>query len=113
MNKKLYLLWIVVILNSGCSGLLSNPFEGNGKTVSVEYLSQYEGRGSVSTLWYRGSDAKYHYFVHYVKASTRYRIPRAELDWQNEFKLNTGKKFVLVAGELSTYVKNNPQQKDQ
>ena len=107
MRTLLYFIPIILVLNVGCSGLLPNPFEGGGKVVSVAYLAQYEGGGSLSTLWYRGSDDKYHYFVHYVKASTKYRILKSELDWENEFKLNSGEKSVLVRKELSTYVKSN------
>ena len=39
----------------------------------------------MSTLWYRGSDQTYHYFAHYVKVSTFYRIRRQELHIPDEF----------------------------
>jgi hypothetical protein len=39
----------------------------------------------MSTLWYRGSDKKYHYFAHYVKVSTLYKVRREELHVPDEF----------------------------
>lgn len=107
MKKILFLLPIIAFLGAGCSGLLPNPFDGGGKVVSVEYLSRYEGGGSLSALWYKGSDEQYHYFAHYVKVSTKYRIPREDLVWENEFKINSGEKSILVNGQLSEYVRKN------
>ena len=107
MKKMVYIAPLVLVLASGCSGLLPNPFEGGGKIVSVEYLSKYEGGGSLSTLWYRGSDNKYHYFTHYVKASTKYKVYGEDLKWDNEFRINSGNKQTLVDGQLSKYVSNN------
>lgn len=43
----------------------------------------------MSTLWYRGSDGEYHYFAHLYMRSTRYRVRRADLDWNSEFPLNS------------------------
>ncbi len=45
----------------------------------------------MSTLWYLGSDKKYHYFAHYVKVSTRYRVRREELHFPNEFPYKSQK----------------------
>jgi hypothetical protein len=74
---------VTALLLCGCSGF--TPSITNGRVVSPSYLAQYCGGGSMSTLWYRGSDQKYHYFAHYVKVSTLYRVPRSELQLPDEF----------------------------
>jgi len=57
--------------------------------VSAQDLQQFRHGGSMSTLWYRGSDKKYHHFAHFVKFSTLYRVPRQELDISDEFPLKS------------------------
>jgi len=42
----------------------------------------------MSTLWYRGSDARYHHFSHLYLVSTKYRIKRSNLTWPREFPLD-------------------------
>jgi hypothetical protein len=79
----LLLLVHAALLFSGCSGFV--PSISKGRIVSPHYLAQYRGAGSLSTLWYRGSDENYHYFAHYVKVSTLYRVRRQALRVPDEF----------------------------
>lgn len=86
MNGRLFLLLLLPVLTvvpGGCSGIVSLP--GVEATVKPEYLEAYSRGGSMSTLWYHGSDAGYHHFSHSFKATTRYRIRRQDLEWQGEF----------------------------
>jgi len=68
---------------SGCSGIVTVP--GYAATVRPAFLQQYSRGGSMSTLWYEGSDAHYHYFRHLFKVSSAYRIRRSDLQWPEEF----------------------------
>ena len=86
------------VLLSSCSGLIPSPFTSS---TSPTELARLEGGGSLSTLWYQGSDSNYHYFVHLVKTSTRYRIPRNELHWEDELPAKSRSKAVLVTNQLS------------
>lgn len=81
----------------GCSGGLP-AFTPGGYVVQPTYLAQFTSGGSLSTLWYRGSDARYHYFSHFVKVSTGYRVKRSDLTLSadDEFQIGT-QKSVLVA----------------
>jgi hypothetical protein len=81
--QRLFPVWIAVLFISGCSGFM--PSVSKGRVVSPHYLAQFRGGGSISTLWYRGSDREYHYFAHYVKVSTLYRVHRSELHIPDEF----------------------------
>ena len=101
---KIMLIIALIFGVSACSGFLPSSLSKGGKIVSPDYLAQYEGGGSLSSLWYRGSDDKYHYFVHYVKISTRYRILRDKLVWMDEFQIGNNQKPILVNNELSSYV---------
>jgi hypothetical protein len=74
---------LVAISMTACSGFLPNA--QRGKVVSPQYLAQYRNGGSLSTIWYLGSDHTYHYFSHYVKVSTTYRVRRSELSIPDEF----------------------------
>ena len=56
----------------------------------------------MSTLWYHGSDTKFHYFSHLCKASTRYRIRRSEVPWPDEFPHN-GRPPVLASPYFSKH----------
>ena len=87
----------------GCSGFLPSLTDG-GKTVSPEYLARYEGYGSLSTLWYRGSDDNYHYFAHFVKAKTHYKIRRERLVWENEYPLGSRQTYDLVTNQIASYL---------
>lgn len=91
MKSRVYLPGILIcLLASACSGLIPG-FSSEGKIVSPSYLAQYRGGGSMSTLWYRGSDAEYHYFAHYMKVSSLYRVPREELQVPGEFPYKSRK----------------------
>ena len=105
MNFQNYITLLLTVLLSfkmaACSGLAPSPFV---TTTSPSELSRLEGGGSLSTLWYHGSDEKYHYFRHLVKTTTRYKIPRSQLNWEEEFPLNS-KKDILVTNQLSRAAK--------
>ena len=62
-----------------------------GYVVEPSHLRQFTSGGSLSTLWYRGSDRHYHYFSHLVKVSTNYRVKRSDLTLNeaDEFQLGT------------------------
>ena len=94
MFRHLLLLSLMAYLVSGCSGFVSGP-SSRGRIVSPQYLDQFRHGGSLSTLWYKGSDEKYHYFAHYVKVSTYYRVRREDLQVTDEFPYNS-KKSVFV-----------------
>jgi hypothetical protein len=84
MKKFFCLLAVLVALStSGCSGFM--PGASPGRVVSAQHVAQFRGSGSISTLWYLGSDERHHYFAHYVKVSTFYRVKRAELQIPGEF----------------------------
>ncbi len=52
----------------------------------------------MSTLWYRGSDKEFHYFAHFVKTTTNYRVPLSSLVIQSEDLFNISEnRSVLVA----------------
>jgi hypothetical protein len=74
---------LIAISICGCSGF--RPSVSKGRIVSAHEVAQFRGGGSMSTLWYRGSDERYHYFAHYVKVSTFYRVRRSELQMPSEF----------------------------
>ena len=87
---------------AGCSG-------PQGKVVSPEYLAGYEGGGSLSTLWYQGSDDRYHHFRHLNKQSTPYRIRRSDMPWPGEFPLGSEsleKANSLVRNEFSEFLES-------
>jgi hypothetical protein len=76
-------LSMLIVLSAGCSGFI--PSLSKGEVVRPSYLLQFCGGGSLSTLWYLGSDDSYHYFAHYVKSSTNYRVRRVDLKIPFEF----------------------------
>jgi hypothetical protein len=80
---------VTALAIAGCSefsGFLPS-LPGLAPVVSPDYLAGYTHGGSMATLWYLGSDRKYHYFAYYVKTNTRFRVRRIELDWKPEFPL--------------------------
>lgn len=101
--KNVTLFFLLAFL-SACTGLFPTPYPSEGKIVTPEYLSKYEGGGSISTIWYRGSDDKYHYFVHLVKIKTKYRIRKEDLTWEIDFPLKS-RPSMLIDGELRNYIK--------
>ena len=76
----------------------------NGRVVTAERLSRYEGGGSLSTLWYYGSDGQYHYFRHLWKSSTPYRVRQDEFEWRPAIKFEGYSNGKLVGRELSEHV---------
>ncbi|WP_200271878.1 hypothetical protein [Luteolibacter pohnpeiensis] len=99
---------IAVIPLGGCSGGLPALSPG-GYVVQPAHLGQFTSGGSLSTLWYRGSDAHYHYFSHLVKVSTNYRVKRSELtlDSDNEFPLGS-KDPVFASPMVARALKEGP-----
>lgn len=85
MIRRAAVLLAFALFVTACSGFL--PSRPGGKIVPPETLHQYAGIGSMSTLWYLGSDKKFHHFSHLVKVQTRYRVRRSDLDWTPEFAL--------------------------
>ena len=84
--------WVCALAVAGlfatsCSGILSLP--GRGMIASPRHLAQYSRGGSMSTVWYHGSDSQFHHFSHLYKVSTRYRIRRSDLHWPDEFPLDS------------------------
>ncbi len=96
-ERLVFLLQIAAATMARCSGFFLNR---GYHIVTPKYLSQFEGGGSLSTLWYCGSDEGYHYFLHFVKTKTKYRISRRDLNWKDEFVKGT-KEPSLVEHELS------------
>jgi hypothetical protein len=91
---------LVCIIAVSCSGAI--PLPGKGEIVSPSHLARYSNGGSISTVWYCGSDRHYHHFRHLFKTSTRYRVRRTDMAWPKEFPC--GKKpDVLASPYLSRY----------
>ena len=105
----MFRVFILIVFLSGCSGLVPDIPLTRGKVVSPEYLAKYEGGGSLSTVWYLGSDNKYHYFVHLVKAKTKYRIKKESLNWGLDYPYRS-KQSVRIENQLSQYVKSKTEQ---
>lgn len=85
MRKILRACWIALGLTlAACSGFLGS-WPAEGRVVAPGEVAKYQGGGSMSTLWYYGSDADYHYFAHFVKTATRYRVRREDLQLPDEF----------------------------
>lgn len=100
---------LMVPFLSGCSGL-------HGRIVTPEYLSRFEGGGSMSTLWYQGSSEQFHHFRHLFKTSTPYRIRKTDMPWPNEFELGSqelNKRNSLVRREFSDFMKNAGTEDDR
>ena len=92
----------VVVLSVACVVGCANTLPP--KTVSPAYLARFEGGGSLRTIWYRGSDERFHYFDVMHKTTTRYRIQKTELDWEREFPYGSRREGILVGNELSTFL---------
>ena len=52
----------------------------------------------MSTLWYLGSDSRYHHFSHLFKTTTRYRVKREDLEWPGEFPLGSEESVLVGRG---------------
>ena len=97
-TMKLFLLPLVGLLLSMAS--CTSP---HGKVVSAEYLSRYEGGGSLSTLWYYGADEKYHYFRHSNKTNTPFRIRKDGFQWPEDRAFTGYEEGDLIRDELSRH----------
>lgn len=82
-SLRCLLAMLIAFFICGCSGF--RPGISKGRVVSARHVARFRGTGSISTLWYRGSDKNYHYFAHYVKVSTFYRVPRSGIRLPDEF----------------------------
>ena len=89
----------VVVSFAGCSGGLPALAPG-GYVVQPAYLGLFTSGGSLSTLWYRGSDSRYHYFSHLVKVSTNYRVKRSELMLEPDDEFSLGSKDPVFASPM-------------
>ena len=85
-------LLAATVLSVGCSGGLPSLAPG-GYVVSPAVVISHTGNDSLSTVWYHGSDSRFHHFSHLVKVSTKYRVRRAELslDPDDEFTVGSQK----------------------
>jgi hypothetical protein len=90
---------IAVASFGGCSGGLPALAPG-GYVVQPTYLGQFTSGGSMSTLWHRGSDSRYHYFSHFVKVSTNYRVKRFELMLEPDKEFPFGSKDPVFASPM-------------
>lgn len=96
---------------TGCSSFHPREYSGifpafspRGYIVEPSSLCQFTSGGSLSTLWYRGSDSRYHYFTHLFKARTHYRVKRSDLtlEEKDEFELDTKENVLLTHYSSST-----------
>ncbi|MGB0370271.1 MAG: hypothetical protein ACPGN3_02910 [Opitutales bacterium] len=86
---------------SGCISGLSKVSMTDGYLVSFEELDSYDGDGgSLSTVWYLGSDEKYHYFNHLAKISTKYKVYKEELMVPVEFPVGSQRSVYVLFEEL-------------
>ncbi|MGI9266920.1 MAG: hypothetical protein ACR2QY_05325 [Akkermansiaceae bacterium] len=94
---SLFLSIITSLSFVGCSGGIP-ALVPRGYIVKPSHLSQFTSGGSLSTLWYRGSDSRYHYFSHLWKVTTNYRVKISDLilNKEDEFEFET-KDHELVA----------------
>lgn len=54
----------------------------------------------MSTVWYLGSDESFHYFTHFIKASTNYRIRRSDMSLVEEDEFELGAMEEVLADHL-------------
>jgi hypothetical protein len=87
----------------GCSGGLPALAPG-GYVVQSSYLGQFTSGGSLSTLWYRGSDSRYHYFSHLVKVDTKYRVRRSELTLDPADEFQFGSRTPIEVGTFNPQI---------
>lgn len=69
---------------------------GCDKTLNKEEIKKYETSGSLYTLWYEGSDDKYHYFSHLCKVKQRFKVKRDEISISSHRKHGSLKEYILV-----------------
>ena len=79
-NTKLqhfkYILMFLVALSASCA---------SHKKVDARDLIEYESSSSFHHLFYTGSDESYHYVFRRGKVSFKYKIPREQAAFDNEF----------------------------
>ena len=83
-TKRILALLAFSALLSGCYSGFTIVQIGGGEVIEYEELRKKDS-GSLSTVWYQGSDESYHHFVHFIKTSTKYRVKREEIEINNEF----------------------------
>ena len=106
----------VALSLGGCSGGFP-ALAPSGYVVQPGDLRQFISGGSLSTLWYRGSDTRYHYFSHMVKVSTNYRVKRSDLKLSDddEFQIGTKESALVARFRNPSIVEalNEPRQGEQ
>lgn len=89
-NSLLALILLLLTILVGCASGVNKISTGKGKLTTPEELASLQS-GSLSTVWYLGSDEAFHYFTHFIKIETRYKIPKEELNWPSEYSVALGK----------------------
>lgn len=90
---------LIAISLPGCSGVFPSLSPG-GTIVEPAVLGNYTSGGSLSTLWYHGSDSRYHYFSHLFKVSTKYRVKREQLELSPSVEFPVGLEKSIHAGPM-------------
>ena len=73
---------------------------GKGRVVTPRELSIIKSRSASHKLYYIGSDKYHHHFIHRKKTTTKYRVDKTKLLWEDEFAPGE-KDRVLVEKQLS------------
>ena len=99
-HLKVFIILTVATALSGCYSGFTIAQMGDGKLIAYEELRKFDS-GSLSTVWYQGSDEEFHYFVHFIKTSTRYRVRKEEVEIVKEFPKGSDSIHIMEAnGEL-------------
>lgn len=102
--KKCFLILLIVFCLNGCFSIIHE--------VSPEKLDQYKTCGSLNTLWYMGSDQKYHYFSHLCKTRTEFKVKKSDLLWEHEVPYGSLKEYILVHGSILDRISKNTDLKN-
>lgn len=113
MREKFGAIGLPTVIVAGFgAALLGGCSSQKGRVVGPEYLARYEGGGSMSTLWYQGSDGRYHHFRHLHKTSTPYRVRRSDMPWPREFPMGSqelDQSNSLVVREFSEFLSSHAE----
>ena len=99
-HLKVIAILLIATAFGGCYSGFTVAQIGDGRIIAYEELRKFD-QGSLSTVWYQGSDEEFHYFIHYIKTSTRYRVRKEEVEIQREFPKGTDSVHLMEAnGDL-------------